>query len=518
MPSDPKQIEKLREAWEKAVSRDRLKDALAALDGLELLDPKEAKWPQRKGDTLRRLGKTKEAEESFVRAVRCYQAQGFLARAAALAKAVVDLNPERADLLRELDPAPAKKIRDEVAPPKASPLNPSVPGPPRLPSALPAAPPAPARAAAPAPAARMPAPAPKPIPREEPLEFPKANKGIDVVFPPTREEEDREPSSIAGVRADRISVVAAAMGLEKAKDAAPDEVRFENVPEVYAFDVDLSELEDEPPPDSAPDLEVHGYDEETPTAIRLALMSAATLFVDVPKEAMSEMVAAAHLVDLPNGAALYRRGEPADGLYVVVEGKIDLIVPGTKKKLVVAEGSVFGEDSLLEGALRIATTRVNGRVLALKIPKIALDAIVLRHVMLGDVLFDVLVRRLITMALQTSTLFAAFDVKTRKELARLFEVRRAAAGTVVKQRGKRSDGLYLALAGELDVDDGSKITLGTMFGHSSLLSDAPEPRTVTVRKESVLLRLPAARFLSFAARVPAALTHLAELAQHPDAL
>jgi CRP-like cAMP-binding protein len=499
----PAKIQELRDAWEKAIARDRLKDALAALDGLELLEPREPRWPHRKGDVLRRLDKKKEAEETFVRAVRCYQAQGFFTRAAALAKAVVDLNPERADLLRELDPAPAKKIKDEVAPPKASPLHPKMPPPPRLPSGTMGA-----------------VAAPKPIiPREDPLEFPKATKAIAAPTFPEPRDEDREPSSIAGVRADRISVVAAAMGLEKAKDAAPDELRFENVPDVYAFEVDLSELEDEPVPDSAPQLEVEGFgDEETPTAVRLALMSAATLFVDVPKEAMAAMVKAAHLVDLAHGAPIYRRGEPADGLYVVVEGKVDLIVPGTKKKLVVTEGSAFGEDALLEGALRIATTRVNGRLLALKIPKIALDAIVLEHAMLGDVLFDVLVRRLITMALQTSPLFAAFDVPKRKELARLFEVRRAAAGTVIKERGKRSDGLYLALAGDIAIEGGGSIPLGQMFGHTSLLSDAPEQNTVRARRESVLLRLPAARFLGFAARVPAALTHLAELAKDPAAL
>lgn len=503
MAVDPKKIEKLREAWEKAVAKDRLKDALAALDGLELLEPHEARWAHRKGDVLRRLGKMKEAEESFVRAVRCYQQQGFLARAAALAKAVADLNPERAALVRELDPEPAKRIRNEVAPPRSSsPLNPKMPPPPRLPSGT------------------MPAVS-RPIPREDPIEFPKAQKAIDVP-PPSVDVEldfDREPSSIAGVRADHISVVAQAMGLEAAKDAAPDEVRFENVPEVYSFDVDLSELEDDRTRDSSPELEVHGYGEdETPTAVRLALMSGATLFMDVPREAMTEMVAAAHLVDLPHGAAVYRRGEPADGLYVVVEGNVDLIVPGTKKKLVVSEGSAFGEDALLEDALRLATTRVSGRLLALEIPKVALDAIVLRHAMLGDVLFDVLVKRLLTMAIQTSPLFSAFDVPKRKELARLFEVRRAAPGTIIKQRGKRSDGLYLVLAGDIEVEGGSKIPLGTMFGATSLLSDAPEQHTVRARKESVVLRLPAARFLGFAARVPDALTHLAELAKNPDAL
>ncbi|MBX3185689.1 MAG: cyclic nucleotide-binding domain-containing protein [Labilithrix sp.] len=488
----------LREAWQEALMKDRLRDALAALDGLELLEPNEPRWPHRKGDVLRRLGRPKEAEESLERAVRCYMNRGFFTRAAALAKVLVELDPARAPILEELNPAPAKQLRDEAVSPKSSPLNPRMPPPPRLPSGT-------------MPAVRVP-----PIPREEPIELPKTAKAFDPL--PPSPDDDEHPSVVAGVRADRISVVASAMALVSANDVADDEVRFVDVPDVYALDVDLSELEESSPRDSSPELEVEGFDDdEAPTAVRLALMSGASLFVDVPKPAMSEMVAAASLVDLTHGVPVYRRGEHADGLYVVVEGKVDLVVPGTTKKLVVTEGSVFGEDALLEGGVRNADTRVSGRMLALKIPKVALDEIVQRHASLGDVLFDVLVRRLLTMSLQTSPLFAVFDLPTRKELARLFEVRRAAPNTIIKQKGKRSDGLYLPLAGELEARyDETSVTilpLGTMFGHTSLLSDEPEERTIRTRKESVVLRLPAARFLAFAARVPTALAHLAALAR-----
>ena len=60
MGSDPKTVQVLREAWETAVRTDRFGDALAALDGLELLEPDDARWPHRKGDLLRRLGKAVE--------------------------------------------------------------------------------------------------------------------------------------------------------------------------------------------------------------------------------------------------------------------------------------------------------------------------------------------------------------------------------------------------------------------------------------------------------------------------
>ncbi len=104
----------------------------------------------------------------------------------------------------------------------------------------------------------------------------------------------------------------------------------------------------------------------------------------------------------------------------------------------------------------------------------------------------------------------------------MFEIRRVTPGLVLKQRGKRSDGFYVALAGafEMEGEDGARnaLPLGTMFGQSSLLSDAPETYTVVARKESIVLRLPAARFLAFAARFPLALAQVAELAGQPGAL
>jgi len=51
-----------------------------------------------------------------------------------------------------------------------------------------------------------------------------------------------------------------------------------------------------------------------------------------------------------------------------------------------------------------------------------------------------------------------------------------------------------------------------------MVSAQPEKHTIVVVKEAVVLRLPAARFLTFAERFPKALAHLNDLAQRPHAL
>jgi CRP-like cAMP-binding protein len=170
---------------------------------------------------------------------------------------------------------------------------------------------------------------------------------------------------------------------------------------------------------------------------------------------------------------------------------------------------------LLEGGTRGADVSAVTELTVLSIPKVEIDRLVSKDASLGNVLFNLLVTRLVANAIQTTPMFAAFDVATRVELARLFEVRRAPAGVRLKQEGKRSDGLYIGLAGALSMETGGKsapIPLGQMFGQQSLLTSAPSTQTVTAVRESVVLRLPATRFGTLAAQYPPALAALSEMA------
>jgi CRP-like cAMP-binding protein len=130
-------------------------------------------------------------------------------------------------------------------------------------------------------------------------------------------------------------------------------------------------------------------------------------------------------------------------------------------------------------------------------------------------LLELLTRRLLGNLVRTSTLFAAFDQATRLELARLFEVRRADAGTRLIELGKRSDGLYVLLAGHLEVETASEtiaLGAGATVGERSLLSREPASASVRAVSDCLLLRLPASRFGELAAMYPPVLAHLADLA------
>ncbi|MBI4822165.1 MAG: cyclic nucleotide-binding domain-containing protein [Deltaproteobacteria bacterium] len=289
-------------------------------------------------------------------------------------------------------------------------------------------------------------------------------------------------------------------------------LRFEDTAVDDSIEIDLSEVElsarEEAPED------------EPLTAGKLAKLPAFPLFADTPKEAMRSLVQAAELVELGDGAVVIRTGESADSLYAIVEGGVDVRIPGlADRPVALGEGDVFGESCLLEREPRRADVVVRGKLVALKIPKEALGQIVHQHPLVGQILFELLTRRLVGNLIQTSQLFSAFDLQSRLELARLFEVRRAAKGTVLVEAGVRTVGLCLPLTGRVRVSspDGAvwknrTAATGVMFGQSSLLSRAPSEITVKSLVDMVVLWLPASEFSRVAATYPPALEHLAELA------
>jgi CRP-like cAMP-binding protein len=309
--------------------------------------------------------------------------------------------------------------------------------------------------------------------------------------------------------------------LERAKDASHDEVRFEDAPrssiEIVIEDVSDVVLlaDDSVPPTRSPSLPPA----DEPTLDRLATMAGFRIFAGLSRDALAERSAAAELVEFVPGAMVIVRDEPAYALYAIVDGAVRVVVRGSSEAVRLGTGDVVGEACLLDEGVRQADVRAETCVMALRVGKAALDEATKRHAEIGDALFELLARRLLMNLLHTSAMFTVFEPRVRLELAQLFEVRRAEPGTVLAERGRRSDGLYVILAGNVMAKgDGAaevRVARGTAFGHASLLGGIPARETVRVATEAVLLRLPAAAFAALAATYPPALAHLAETANDP---
>lgn len=260
-------------------------------------------------------------------------------------------------------------------------------------------------------------------------------------------------------------------------------------------------------------------DDERPEAADLASLPALPLLAEVPKTVLATLMLRSELIDLKDGEALIRVGEPADALFTIVEGHANVMVPGVGTPVPLEEGAVIGEACLLDHVERRADVLASGRLRALRIPKALLDEIVADHPVVGDLLLELLSRRLISNLLLTSEVFAAFDPQTRKDVSKLFELRRAEGGTQLLAVGKRSDGLYVPLLGNLTVDpNGSEpmdIGPGHLIGMRSLITREPSELDCVAKTDVLALRLPSSRFTELAALYPPVLAHLSLLASQP---
>lgn len=437
-------VAQLRDALHKALKKERLHDALVLYGELEEMEPKEPRWPHRRGDLCRRLGEDATAVRCYERAVKRYADLGFVARAAAMAKVILQIDPSRTDVLEAVSQDEGQRLhRDRRGPPP----------------------------------------------------LPKKSKPIDE-----------------------------AIVLEPADDADDDEIRFEDVDEEDSIEIRITQYDLEP---REPTKSTTGDDEEIlfldvdeePERLSVEIlvdMPSMPLFSELPREVFTQMISDAELIELKHEETLIEVGTASDSLFVIIEGQVEVRVPNrTGDPILLGEGDLVGETSLLDDVHRAADVVATGPCQALKIEKSSLDMLVEKFPGLGTVLFELLSRRLVSNLLQTSPVFAAFDLETRSELAKMFELRRAAEGTVLVAEGKKSDGLYCTLLGEIEFalgDQSRRVGPGAVFGQRSLLSREPSKLDVRCGTEVLLLRLPAKRFNELAALYPPVLMHLSQLA------
>jgi tetratricopeptide (TPR) repeat protein len=92
-----------------ALKSRRYERALRLYEELEACEPKEPRWPLRKGDLLLRMERKPDALEAYERAVELYLAQGFVSRATATAKVIAGIDPSRANALERAELAAAER-------------------------------------------------------------------------------------------------------------------------------------------------------------------------------------------------------------------------------------------------------------------------------------------------------------------------------------------------------------------------------------------------------------------------
>ena len=248
-------------------------------------------------------------------------------------------------------------------------------------------------------------------------------------------------------------------------------------------------------------------------------MPRAPLFSDLSHEAFVELVERCPLRRFEAGDRIIQQGEPGDSFYVICEGRVSVLREddGLAHPVAALEaGEFFGEVSLLAGGPRTASVYALGEeTQVLEISGRLLMDLARRHPGVASALKTFCRQRLLSNLLSTSALFRPLDRIERRELATRFRARDALAGEVVITQDAPGDGLYVVLAGEVEVIREGVVagTLGAgdVFGEMSLLDGVPAVATIRTLRRTSLLRLPPADLAAVLTRYPAVRQHLEAL-------
>jgi hypothetical protein len=102
----------------------------------------------------------------------------------------------------------------------------------------------------------------------------------------------------------------------------------------------------------------------------IALLAKCDLLRHLPPEEIEQILPYVRTRQLPLGEILFRIGDSGDALYIVAQGKVEVLEAGADRPIAeLGEGHAFGEMALLSGGVRTATIRAATDVELLEISK-----------------------------------------------------------------------------------------------------------------------------------------------------
>src|SRR4029077_4196569 len=85
------------------------------------------------------------------------------------------------------------------------------------------------------------------------------------------------------------------------------------------------------------------------------LLSKCDLLRHMPAQAIEDLLPAVHARRLAAGEVLFRAGDPADALFIVAKGGVQIKAESGSSIAELGDGETFGEMALLSGSTRTAT-------------------------------------------------------------------------------------------------------------------------------------------------------------------
>ncbi len=260
--------------------------------------------------------------------------------------------------------------------------------------------------------------------------------------------------------------------------------------------------------------------EEPPTPAELPTIP---LFSDLPKNAFIQLLEQMHMRSTVPDEVIIREGDVDDSMFIISNGRVKVTkTTETGAEVVLAhlgDGTFFGEMALLSESPRAASVIAEEETLLFQVSRDTLDQVVKNFGSVKHILLKFYRQRLLSNLMATSPIFKPLDANQRKTLIEQFKSREVPAQEKIIEEGQKGDGLYLLLAGRVEVSrkaENKKQVLahlkeGDVFGEMSLLTNQPVSATIKALRKSIVLKLPRKTFAEIASTHPQLLAHISDL-------
>ena len=452
-------LRKLKDQATKAVEKKQYAKAAELYVEIATNEAGDPDWHQRAGEAFRKVPDAAQAVRELERAAEGYAKGGFLLKAIAVCKVVLQIDARHTATQAMLAALYAK--RDATLAPK--------------PAALPTKAPSPVAA----PVAAPPASGPPPV--DTPLDaLPLAQ-----IF---KAERSSQFSSAA------IAEAAEAAAYEIELAGEPDE---EAVPIAVVDEADFGDvMTGAPAPPSLPKIPL------------LSSLGADDLRYVIERVEMREHE--------PRDVIM-RQGAAGGSLFVIVRGRVRVFSEKPARELAsLGEGAFFGELALLTNFPRSATVVAVEPTQLLEISRELAAEIIADAPEVLRTLLRFFRDRLLDRLLGSSALFSSFPPDEARALSDRFLFLELEPGMRVIAEGERAPGLFLLLCGDARVRRGAaevaRLSPGDVFGEMSLLTRGPATATIETRTKCWALELPRDRFQEVMLTYPQMLEYVSALA------
>ena len=470
---------KLKDQATKAVEKKHYAKAAELYLQIAEIEAHDPDWHQRAGEAFRKVPDPAHAIRELERAAEGYAKGGFLLKAIAVCKVVLQIDPKHTTTQAMLAELYAKR---EGRPTPAATL---------------AAPPRPV-AAPPPPVAAPVKPAPPPVVESGP---PAVDEPLDAlplaqIF---KAERSAQFSVAAIAEAAAAALEPAAYEIELSEEAPEEEAVAIAVPDELDFS------------DVMPGASAAAAPPPAPSLPKIPLLSS------LGADDLRYVIERCEIREHEPRDVIMRQGAAGGSLFVVVRGRVRVFGEKPARELAsLGEGAFFGELALLTNFPRSATVVAIEPTQLLEISRELVSEIVRRSPEVLKTLLRFFRDRLLDRLLASSAMFSSFSPEEARALAERFLFLELEPGMRVIAEGERAPGLFLLLCGDARVKRGpaevARLVPGDVFGEMSLLTREPASATIETVTKCWALELPRDRFQEVMLTYPQMLEYVSNVA------